>query len=65
MGVLVALLVGLVWWIVAWAFGVKAFDAFMVTALIVVSTQAVRMITPFVRQLLGREAEPAAERPQF
>jgi uncharacterized integral membrane protein len=53
--VLVALTVGLVFWISAWAFGIKAFDAFLVTALLVVSAAAVRMIMPFVRQLLRRE----------
>jgi hypothetical protein len=65
MAVLVALMVGLVFWISAWAFGVKAFDAFLVTVFLVVSAQAVHMIAPFVRKLLGREAESAAERPQF
>jgi hypothetical protein len=63
--VLVALMVGLVFWITAWAFNVKAFDAFLVTVLLVVSVQAVAMITPFVKKLLGREPEPAVERPQF
>ena len=62
MSILVALTVGLVIWITAWAFGIKAFDAFMVTALLVVSAAAVRAITPFVKQLLGREAAPGTER---
>jgi hypothetical protein len=62
LSVLVALAAGLVFWIVAWSFGVKAFDAFMVTALLVVSAAAVRAITPFVKQLLGREAAPGTER---
>jgi len=61
----VALMVGLVFWITAWAFGAKAFDAIMVTALLVVSAQAVHMLMPFVRRLLGRESEPAPEYPQF
>jgi hypothetical protein len=56
--ILVALTVGLVFWIVAWAFGVKAFDAFLVTALLVVSAAAVRAISPFVRQLLRRDTAP-------
>jgi len=59
--VLVAFTVGLVFWIVAWSFGVKAFDAFMVTALLVVSAAAVKAMTPFVKQLLGREAAPHTE----
>jgi hypothetical protein len=59
MAVLVALTVGLVWWITAWAFGVKAFDAFLLTAALVIGAAAFQMMKPFVDQLLGREvAEP-------
>jgi hypothetical protein len=59
MPVLVALTVGLVWWITAWAFGIKAFDAFMLTAALVVSAAAYMMVKPFLDQMLGREiAEP-------
>jgi len=59
MAVFVALVVGLVWWITAWAFGIKAFDAFLLTALLVVSAAAFQMTKPFLDQLLGREvAEP-------
>jgi hypothetical protein len=65
MGVLVALMVGLVFWIAAWAFGMKAFDAILVTVFLVISTQAVHVVKPFVRQLLGRKQEPLPERSQF
>lgn len=65
MGVLVALVVGLVFWIAAWAFGMKAFDAILVTVFLVVSAQAVHMLRPFVRKLLGRKTEPLPERSQF
>jgi hypothetical protein len=59
MAVLVALVVGLVWWITAWAFGIKAVDAFLLTAALVVSAAAFQMVKPFLDQLLGREvAEP-------
>ena len=59
MAVLVALTVGLVWWITAWAFGIKAFDAFLLTAFLVVSAAAFQMMKPFIDQMLGREvAEP-------
>jgi hypothetical protein len=59
MAVLVALLVGLVWWITAWAFGIKAFDAFLVTLALVVGAAAFQMVKPFLDQMLGREvAEP-------
>ena len=55
MAVLVALTVGLVWWITAWAFGVKAFDAFLLTAFLVVSAAAFEIVKPFLNQMLGRE----------
>jgi hypothetical protein len=59
MPVLVALLIGLVWWITAWAFGVKAFDAFLLTVALVVGAAAFMIAKPFIDQLLGREvAEP-------
>ena len=54
--VYVALLIGLVWWIAAWAFGIKAFDAFLLTAALVVGAAAYMMVKPFLDQLLGREA---------
>jgi hypothetical protein len=56
MGVLVAFTVGLVFWIVAWSFGIKAFDAFLVTLALVVAAAAVRLFKPFLDQFLGREA---------
>jgi hypothetical protein len=60
--VLVALLVGLVWWITAWSFGVGAFDAFMLTVALVVGAAAVMIVRPFINQLLGRETAPPEER---
>jgi uncharacterized membrane protein len=62
MGVLVALTVGLVWWIAAWSFDIKAFDAFMLTVALVVTAAAYRLIKPFLDQLLGRETAPMEER---
>ena len=59
MAILVALVVGLVWWITAWAFGIKAVDAFLLTAALVVGAAAIHITKPFIDQLLGREvAEP-------
>lgn len=54
--VFVALTIGLVWWIAAWAFGIKAFDAFLLTVFLVVNAAAYVMVKPFVDQLLGRRA---------
>jgi hypothetical protein len=61
LSVLVALAVGLVFWIVAWALGVKAFDAFLVTAALVVTAAAARMVSPFVKQVLGRQTASPSE----
>jgi hypothetical protein len=59
MAVLVALTVGLVWWITAWAFGIKAFDAFLLTAALVVGAAAFQMVKPYLDRMLGRPiAEP-------
>jgi hypothetical protein len=59
MAVLVALTVGLVWWIAAWAFGIKAFDAFLLTAALVVGAAAFQIVKPFLDRMLGRQiAEP-------
>ena len=52
MQVLVALTVGLVAWIVLWSLGVKSFDAFMITILLVVSAATARIVEPFVRDRL-------------
>jgi hypothetical protein len=66
MSVLVALTVGLVWWITAWAFGIKAFDAFMLTAALVVGAAAARIVKPFLDQMLRRETpDPAQRGPDF
>jgi Mg/Co/Ni transporter MgtE len=62
MSVLVALTVGLVWWITAWAFGIKAFDAFLLTAALVVGAAAVRIVKPFLDQTLRREPADPAQR---
>ena len=62
MAVLVALVIGLVFWVVAWSLDFKSFDAFLVTVLIVVCAAAFVMVKPFVDRLLGREP-PASEDP--
>lgn len=62
MTVLVTLTVGLIFWIVAWSFGIKAFDAFMVTVLMVVSAAAYTIAKPFIDQMLGRGATQTDDR---
>ncbi len=57
--VLVSITVGLVVWLTAWAFGIKAFDAFLFTALLGFVAAAVQIALPFVRQILtGQPASP-------
>jgi hypothetical protein len=54
--VYVTLVIGLVWWIAAWAFGIKAFDAFLLTAAMVVGAAAYVIVKPYLDRILGREA---------
>ena len=54
MVILVALTVGLVWWVSAWALGIKSFDAFMVTALIVVLAAAWYVMRPYLEAYIRR-----------
>jgi uncharacterized membrane protein len=54
--VYVTLVIGLVWWIAAWAFGIKAFDAFLLTAAMVVGAAAYVMLKPYLDRMRGREA---------
>jgi hypothetical protein len=48
MGLVVATTFGLVIWIVMWALGVKAFDAFLITVLIVLLGVTARMLAPYL-----------------
>lgn len=59
--VLVAFTVGLVVWITAWSFGIKAFDAFLFTALLTVSAAAARMALPYVDRVLKGTPTPPGE----
>lgn len=52
MSVLVAFTVGMVWFIVAWSLGVKAFDAFMLTALITLVAATARIMAPAVMKII-------------
>ena len=61
MTVYITLVVGLVWWITATAFGIKSFDAFLLTAAIVVGAAAFQIAKPYVDQVLGREVPEPEE----
>jgi hypothetical protein len=65
MVVLIALTVGLVWWLTAWAFGIKAVDAFMLTAALVVGAAAFQLVKPFLDRMLGREVPESEEQTAF
>jgi hypothetical protein len=59
--VYVTLVIGLVWWITASAFGIKAFDAFLLTAAMVIGAAAYVIVKPFLDRTLGREAASIEE----
>jgi hypothetical protein len=48
MGLVVATTVGLVIWIVMWALGTKAVDAFMITILLVLVGATMRIVAPYL-----------------
>jgi hypothetical protein len=48
MGLVLATTFGLVLWLVLWAIGVKAFDAFLLTILIALVAATLRMIAPYL-----------------
>lgn len=51
MMVLVALTVGLIFWITAWSLGVKSLDAFLVTLALVLIAATVRQLLPFIHKI--------------
>ena len=48
MGLVAATTFGLMVWIVLWALGIKAFDAFLITVLVVLVGATVRMLAPYL-----------------
>jgi uncharacterized integral membrane protein len=52
LSVLVAFTVGLLFWIVAWSLGVKAFDAFLVTMLLTLLAATARIMSPFIQRIM-------------
>jgi hypothetical protein len=62
MAILVTFTVGLIWWVCAWAFGIKAFDAFLLTVLMTITAATIVIVKPFIDQLLRREAARPEER---
>jgi len=60
--VLVTFTVGLVVWLTAWAFGIKAFDAFIFTAVITALAAGARIALPFVDAVLKGSPSAPGER---
>ncbi|MDQ3676083.1 MAG: hypothetical protein M3401_04645 [Actinomycetota bacterium] len=48
MGLVLVTTFGLIIWIVMWALGTLAFDAFMITTLVIVVGAAGRMLAPYL-----------------
>jgi hypothetical protein len=48
MGVLLTLIAGLVVWVVLWAIGAKAFDAMLITVVMLVIAAAARLVAPYL-----------------
>jgi hypothetical protein len=61
MGTLVALTIGLVVWIIGWSVGIKPFDAFLLTMLIVVPAAAWQIFGPGLKKTLGFTPPPSTE----
>ena len=57
MAVIVTFTIGLVIWIVGYAFGVKPFDAFMVTLLLLLLATAYHIMAPGMKRLLRGQTE--------
>jgi hypothetical protein len=54
MGLLLTTIVALSLWIVLWAIGVKSFDAFMLSALLILLAATARLFAPY---LPGKRAD--------
>ena len=52
MGTVAAFTVGLIIWIVLWANGAKAFDAFLIPVFLLVAGATGRIVLPYVRERL-------------
>jgi hypothetical protein len=51
-GTVAAFTVGLIVWLVLWANGAKAFDAFLIPVALLLAGATARMVVPYVRERL-------------
>jgi len=54
MVILIALFVGMSFWIVAWSLGFGGFDPFLVVVGLVLAAAAYRIAAPYIKQMTGR-----------
>jgi len=59
MGVLLTFITGLVLWIVLWAIGVKSFDAFLITMVMMIVAAAAHIIWPTLPGNRDRDRRPS------
>jgi hypothetical protein len=59
MGLFLSTCAGLVLWVVLWSIGVKSFDAFMLTILIVLIAATMRFVTPYLPGNRPSQDEPS------
>ena len=57
MVVVITLTIGLVIWITGWALGIKPFDAFMITLLLLLLATAWHIMAPGLKKLLRGQTE--------
>jgi len=48
MGIVVAVTIGLILWIVLWALGAKGLDAFLITVVIALVATGAKMVAPYL-----------------
>jgi hypothetical protein len=55
MVILVTVTIGLVWWVTAWALGIKSLDAFILTVIMTALAAGWYVARPHLDAFLGRE----------
>jgi hypothetical protein len=58
MGLLLTLIAGLVLWIVLWAIGVKSFDAFLITMVMMIVASAAHFVVGYLPGNRNQDRQP-------
>jgi hypothetical protein len=64
MGILLTTMAGLVIWVVLWAIGVKSFDGFLVTLVLVLVAGTLHILLPFLPGRRGSDEQDAGWTPR-